>query len=168
MSDTNSESPKSAHPYAAIWATVFTSIFIIVCIFGEGWGGSFGANGACSPYMGCTAGFFGYDAIEHFLFGISAIWILIWVFQKFPQYSVLGEKRWKNILILIALVVLISVFWEFLECAHDYFRLEVLHQPLLNLKLHINYLDQPTNLDTMGDLTFGLVGAVVALFFTKF
>ena len=66
---------------------------------------------------------------------------------------------------LIAIVSFFSIMWELGECAHDYFRLEILHQNLLNLRLQINLLDQPSNLDTMGDLTFGLLGALISAFF---
>ena len=50
------------------------------------------------------------------------------------------------------------------ECARDAIRLDVLHEHLLNFRLHINLLEQPSNLDTMGDLTSALVGAVMGLF----
>jgi hypothetical protein len=152
----------------AVWAIIATSIFLLVCIFGEGMGGSFGSNPSCYKYLGCTTGFFGYDAIEHFLFGIAAVGILVWFFMKFPKYSLLHTERWKNILTVVALIILVSVIWEFIECAHDYFRIEVLHQLLINFRLHINSLDQPTNLDTMGDLFFSLFGSLTGLFFTKF
>jgi len=164
----NFESKNNTCSRMAVLATVATTIFFVVCIFGEGMGGSLGSNPSCYKYLGCTTGFFGYDAIEHLLYGIAATWVLVWIFEKFPQHSLLHTKRWKNVLIIIVLVVFFSVIWEFVECAHDYFRLDILHQSLINLRLHVNYLDQPTNLDTMGDLAFGLCGSVVALFFTKF
>ena len=151
----------------AIWATVTTAIFLITCILGEGLGGSLGGNDMCYKYLGCTSGFFGYDALEHFLFGIAAVLIIIWLFKKFPKFSMFYSEFWKNFLVIISLVMLVSVFWEFAECAHDYFRIEILHQSLVNFKLHINHLDQPTNIDTMGDLTFALIGSIVSLFFTK-
>ena len=152
----------------AILATIATTIFLIICIFGEGFGGSLSSNPTCYKYLGCTDGFMGYDAVEHFLFGIAAVWILIWIFESFPKYSMLHIEYWKSVLTIIALVVLISVLWEFLECAHDAFRVDVLHQTLVNWRLHINLLNQPTNIDTMGDLLSGLVGAIVGLFFTDF
>ena len=164
----NFELKKNTYSHSFILATIATTVFILVCIFGEGISGSFGSNPSCYKYLGCTEGFFGYDAVEHFLFGIAAIWILVWIFQKFPQHSILNNKRWKNVLILLALVAFISVAWEFLEASHDAFRVDILHQTLVNWRLHINTLDQPTNLDTMGDLFFSLFGSMVALFFTKF
>lgn len=159
---------KNNYSRIAILAVTSTVVWIFICLFGEWIGaGSLGGNDMCIKYLGCTSGFFGYDAIEHFLFGISLIWSLIWLFKKYPQYSLLHTKLWKSVLTLIALVALVSVTWEFIECAHDYFRIDILHQTLFNFRLHINHLDQPTNLDTMGDLAFSLFGSIVALFFTK-
>ena len=149
-------------------AIIAISLFLIACIFGEGLGGSLGLNQTCLKYFGCSIGFFGYDAFEHFLFGISATFILIWFFQRFPTYSLLNTKRWKNILIIIILVMFISVIWEFTELIHDIFRSDFLNQILLNQKLHINLLDQPNNIDTMGDLFFSLFGSTIPLFFIKF
>lgn len=147
------------------WALALTALWLITCTFGEGLGGSWGANNACYPYLGCTSGFFGYDAIEHFLFGVVAIFALVWFFRTHPRFSLLSDVRWKNVVILIAVVALVSVFWELLECAHDFFRVDILHQSLFNFRLHLNQLDQPTNLDTMGDLTFALIGSLASLFF---
>lgn len=151
---------------SAILASILSAIFLVTCMFGEGLSGSWGSNNSCLPYVGCSDGFFGYDAIEHFLFGVAIIWVLIWIFERFPKLSLKQPVRWKNVFTLISTVALISVFWEFGECAHDYFRLDVLHQPLLNLKLHINHLDQPSNLDTMGDFAFALFGAFISVLFT--
>lgn len=145
----------------ALWCSL--GIYIIVDLFGEVIG-SLGSNYECIKYIGCTSGFFGYDAIEHFLCGLTFALLLAWICRKFPSYSILTDKRWKNALIIISVVALVAVCWEFLECAHDVFRLDILHQPLFNLKLHINLLDQPTNLDTMGDLAFNVFGSIVALF----
>jgi len=159
---------KDTSSCAVILAIISTAVFLIICIMGEGIGGSLASNPSCLKYLGCTNGFFGYDAIEHLFFGIAGTFVLIWLFQKFPKYSILKEKRWKNILIIVSLIALMSVLWELLECAHDVFRVDILHQTLVNWRLHINLLDQPTNLDTMGDLTFDLIGSVIVLFFTKF
>ncbi len=126
-------------------------------------------NGSCMKYLGCIDGFFGFDAVQHFLFGIALLFTIFWLCKRYPEYSILPEdknKRWKTALTLIAYVVFISVLWEFLECAHDYYNVSLLHQDFFNYTLHIdiNYLDQPTNLDTMGDLFFSAVGTIVALF----
>ena len=151
----------------AIWAIITSVLFFVVCIFGEGLGGSLGSNPLCYKYLGCTAGFVGYDAIEHFLFGISAVVVLIWLFKKYSKYSMLHSERWKNIFTLVALVIFLSVLWEFVECAHDVFRANILHEVLVDWNLHINLLNQPTNIDTMGDLFFALVGSIVSLFSVK-
>lgn len=154
------------HKYSRIGIIALSAAiaFTIVSLAGEIMG-SWGSNTVCYKYLGCTDGFFGYDAIEHLLFGLGLVWTIVWFCKKFPQYSILNEKRCKTVFIILASVALISVAWEFIECAHDVFRLEVLHEPLLNIKLHTNFLDQPSNLDTMGDLAFSLLGAIFALFF---
>lgn len=151
----------------AVLATVASIAFLVVCMFGEGAIGGFGFNAACYKYLGCTTGFFGYDAMEHFLSGLAIAWLLVWFFKKYPQYSLLHSSRWKNILVLFGSVALILVAWELMECAHDYFRLEVLHQPLFNVRLHLNRLDQPSNFDTMGDMAFSLFGGAIALLFSE-
>ena len=157
------------HHTLAIWVTIFLSIFLITCVFGEGLGGSLGLNHSCLKYIGCSVGFFGYDAIEHFLFGVTATLSLVLLFEISPKYSILdlNSKYWKNILIIIISVMFISVLWEFLECAHDVFRSNLLNQILINRKLNINLLDQPNNLDTMGDLFFSLIGSIIPFFFIK-
>jgi len=92
---------------------------------------------------------------------------LVWFFFFFTEYSILSNKRWKNFLIILSTIALLAVGWELLECAHDVFRLSILHEHLLNLKLHINLLDQPNNLDTMGDLFFELFGSIITLSLVK-
>jgi hypothetical protein len=145
----------------ALLALISLGIYLVAVVFGELLG--FASNSACYPLLGCTSGFFGFDAIEHFLFGITAIWLIIWACERFPEHSILQEKRWKAGFVLIATVALIAVFWEFLEGAHDVIRVDILREPLFSLRFHINLLDQPSNLDTMGDIAFTLVGALVAL-----
>ena len=158
---------KNTYSRNYVLAIITTTIFLILCILGEGLGGSLGSNPMCYKYLGCTEGFFGYDAIEHLFFGISAVWIISWIFQKYPKYSLLHGKRWKNVLTIIALIMLVSVAWEFFECAMDSFKVDILHQTLVDWKLHINLLNQPTNIDTMGDLTFSLLGSTASLLFIK-
>lgn len=142
-----------------------STIWALLTIGGEfvfTWAG----NTACSKYLGCVSGFFGYDAFEHLFFGIAAALAILWLCARFPKYSILHEKRWKAFLTVVAIVALIAVLWEILECAHDYFRIDVLGEHLFNFRLHINTLDQPTNLDTMGDITFSLIGSIVGFFLT--
>ena len=128
----------------------------------------YNSNSYCSKYLGCTSGFFGYDALEHFTFGFVIIFSIVWICRNFPKYSILNDSTWRTIFSLITLTVFISVLWEFSECAHDVFRLNILHEYLINFKLHIDFLDQPTNLDTMGDISFNLLGSILALFFINF
>ncbi len=121
-------------------------------------------NSTCFTLLGCNAGFFGYDAIEHFLCGAAVFLAILWLCKKFPEHSILpNERYWKIALTLVAYVALLAVLWEILECAHDYFNLSILHEHLFNYRLHINALDQPSNLDTMGDISFTLIGALVSL-----
>ena len=158
---------KSKYSNIAIMAIISTAVFFIAFIFGEGWGGSLGLNNSCTSLLGCSAGFFGFDAVEHFISGIAITSILLFIFKKYPQYSLLNDKRWKNILTILALVAFAGVLWEFIECAHDLFRSNVLNQVLINRKLHLNLLDQPNNIDTMGDLFFSLLGSTISLFLLK-
>jgi len=126
-----------------------------------------GNAGSCSKYVGCLTGFTGFDAFEHLVFGIAATLFIIWFSERFTRYSVLPEKIWKKVLVIIALVALLSVAWEIVECIHDAVRLDILHQPLRNIRLQINLLDQPTNLDTMGDLIASFVGSLVGVFVSQ-
>ncbi len=163
----NSEYKTNNYFRVAILAIISTTVFLVTCIFGEGLGGSLGSNPMCYKYLGCTEGFMGYDALEHFLFGLASVWTLIWLFQRFPQHSLFQEKSWKNVLIVIALIMMVSVFWEFLEWFIDIYRANFLHQTLIDWKLNINLLNQPSNTDTMGDLLAALIGSTIALFITK-
>ena len=142
------------------------AIFVTTTLLGEAifaWAG----NSTCSTYLGCVSGFFGYDAAEHFFFGAMAIWILVALCQKFPAYSILHTEFWKMALTLVAMVAFFSVLWEIFECGYDAFRISILHQQLLSFRLHIDYLAQPTNFDTMGDISFSLLGGLFALFSTR-
>lgn len=153
--------------HVTLYAVLGTGVFLLVCAFGEGLISTYGSNAICNRYLGCNAGFFGFDLVEHFLFGVCAIWVLVWFFKKFPEYSLFTSTRWKNIVILLAFVVFVSVLWEIVECVYDVFRFDILWQPLLNFKIDLHILAQPTNLDTMGDLSSGAIGALVALFFIE-
>ena len=152
----------------AVYASVSSLIFLATCILGEGLGGSLGSNPMCYKYLGCTTGFAGYDAVEHFLFGIAAVFILIWFFEKFSKYSLLFAERSKSILMIVALIMFVSGLWEFFEFSFDVVRVDILHQALINWKLHINLLSQPTNTDTMGDLFFAFTGSTISSFFAFF
>lgn len=149
------------HLRARNMALAGTVVWSLVTAYGEFFNGA--PNSACYPYLGCDEGFFGYDALEHFLFGLGAVWVLAWLCEKFPAISILHTAQWKNVLVLVALVALLAVLWEAGEWFRDAYLLDIAHQPLLNLRLHINFLAQPSNFDTMGDLSFALFGSIIAL-----
>ena len=136
-------------------------VWIAVITFGEFFNGA--TNVVCYPYFGCDSGFFGYDALEHFLFGFTAMWILVWLCKKFPHQSILNDTYWKSGVVLVTTVTCVAVVWEFGECFRDAYLLDIAHQQLINLRLHINYLAQPSNFDTMGDLAFNFVGSLLSL-----
>ena len=142
-------------------ASVIVSIIVWCSTNAAGQMFGLALNSACYKYLGCTSGFAGYDAVEHFSFGIALLFSIIWLCRKYPKYSILTDTRWKNVLTLI------SILWEFGECAHDYFRLDILGEHLRDIKLHTNYLDQPTNLDTMGDIFFSMLGFIISMFSVK-
>ena len=121
-------------------------------------------NTTCYKYLGCNAGFFGYDAIQHLLFGPFLLFAIIWFCKKFPKYSILQKERWKNIVILIAIITFVALLWELCEFVHDSYNVTILHERLFNYRLHINSLDQPSNQDTMGDMFFNIFGAVIGIF----
>ncbi len=141
----------------------FSVLWIFITLFGEftyTWAG----NAICSKYLGCVVGFLGYDAFEHFFFGVALALGIIWLCKHFPKYSILHPVQWKKVLIVVAIVVLAGVIWEILECSYDALRVDIFHEPIYNLTLHINLLTQPTNLDTMGDLSTGFLGSIIGLF----
>lgn len=125
-------------------------------------------NSFCFKYLGCNAGFFGYDALVHFLGGIMEAAFIFWLAKKSPKFNFFSQPRadpplaeknfWKNFIIVIALVALLGVGWELGEFAFDRARMDVLRQDLL---YPTNRLRQASNSDTMGDFLFGLFGAAV-------
>jgi|ERR1035437_6366461 uncharacterized membrane protein YjdF len=153
------------HSYSWVGFLALFFIILSVVVNGLGYVYGWGLNGVCSPYLGCVDGFFGYDALEHFVSGIGILFILVWLCRRYPKYSVLHEERWKTIVVLLTSAAFVALMWEFAECAHDAFRLDILREPLLNVRLHLNFLDQPTNIDTMGDFFFGMLGTIAALIF---
>jgi hypothetical protein len=115
------------------------------------------ANGVCYRFIGCNSGFFGYDMIVHLVSGIMDAALIVWLMGKFPQANLLHGRFWKDALIIISLVALVAVSWEFCELSHDQFRMKVLGENMTTP----NRLDQPTNDDTMGDMTFSIAGAAL-------
>ncbi len=140
------------------------AVIITVCIFLLGWIlGSYGpdlmSSAVCYTLLGCNAGFFGYDAVLHFVSGIMDVLLILWVTRQFPQVNLFHDRYWKNALIILALVAFIAVTWETIELAHDQFLMKVFHE---NLRVP-NHLTQPSNDDTMGDMIFSLVGAACTI-----
>ena len=134
----------------------------VVAIFILGWalgirGPVFIDNYKCYALLGCNMGFFGYDAVLHLWSGIMDVVLIIWITRKFPAVNIFHKQFWKNFLIIISFVAFISVAWEIGELGHDQYRMKVLHQ---NLTVP-NHLDQPSNDDTMGDMTFAIIGAAL-------
>ena len=138
---------------------LFVVLVLIFSLGGElvGWM----KDSFCLQYLGCVYGFFGYDAVAHFVSGMAEAIILFWLMKKFVRFNVLGESRWKNVVVLVALVALIGVLWEFGEFTADYIRMNGMH---INLRA-LDMLAQPSNSDTMGDLFFDMLGGfIVAIF----
>ena len=140
----------------AIFILVITVIFLIMAYLGTH-GPVLTSNFACYKYLGCNIGFFGYDALQHFASGIMLTSVIIWIMRNFPSLSLFQNKFWKNFLILVALSALIAFIWEFGEFSFDQFRMKILHENLISE----NRLDQPTNNDTMGDMTFAVVATIL-------
>jgi len=145
--------------------TTYVTIVYVVCDLAGEIMGNLGSNYQCLRFIGCTTGFFGFDAIEHFMSGASFLLLIALFMRKYPKYSLLVGNRFKDAFVLVCVLALIAVCWEIGECAHDYFRVVFLHEQLFSVRLHINVLDQPSNLDTVGDLFFNTLGAIVASFF---
>jgi hypothetical protein len=140
-------------------AIILVTIFVIGWIFGA-YGPTLMSNQKCFVVLGCNIGFFGYDAALHFLSGIMDATLIVWLMRKFPTINMFHDRFWKNFLVIITLVAFIAVSWEFGELCRDQFRMKILHE---NLTIPINRLTQPTNNDTMGDITFSILGAVIAI-----
>lgn len=116
-------------------------------------------NKNCFDSLGCNAGFFGFDALVHFLAGFLFIAGVLWYFHKRPKKALLSDSLGKNIFILLAIVALLGVGWEIFEFSADTVRTVGLHMNLQNP----NHLAQPSDADTMGDLIFEQLGALVSI-----
>lgn len=116
-------------------------------------------NSKCFTYLGCNAGFFGYDALVHFFSGMTEAVFIFWLAEKSQKFNFLHKSFWKNAIIIISIVALLGIGWEIIEFSYDQIRTHVLHQNLLDP----NRLVQPNNIDTMGDLISTLIGALVIL-----
>jgi len=139
--------------------SVLFAVFILMSLGSKTFGWM--RDATCLPYLGCNVGFFGYDALVHFVGGITLAVCVVWLMRRHPKASLFQGKLWKNILMILALVALIGVCWECLEFAFDHVRMDIFHMNLVSP----NQMAQVSNSDTMGDLTFDILGALVASFF---
>ena len=153
----------SKPPRIAVFLAVSGAVWLVVTCLGEfvtDWATN---NTVCYAYLGCNVDFFGFDAMEHFLFGFPVIFGILWIGQRFLALSVVSPRYGKTILTLVTYVTFIAVAWELAECAYDAFRITILHERLFDFRLHIDQLAQSSNFDTMGDISFTLVGAIFGL-----
>ncbi len=153
---TTPETKKVKTHRLGVLAILFSAAFSFLSIWGN-WSGHMN-NDVCYAYLGCNAGFFGYDAITHLLSGVAITTTLIWISARFAPLSIMTGVLWKDILILTACTVLISVFWEIGECIGDWMRMYWMHKDLL---FPTNRLFQPSNADTVGDLTYCFIGGLI-------
>ncbi len=137
---------------------VLLPIYIFALLSGDFWFHLM-SNDKCYTYLGCNAGFFGYDALVHFLSGIIIAVSLLLIRHYYPEAAAFSHKKWMQALVIMGIAALIGVVWEILEFSYDHFRMDILH---INL-IYPNLLAQPSNSDTMGDLTFGLLGVLITL-----
>ena len=118
-------------------------------------------DGLCFSYVGCNSGFFGYDAFVHFCAGVAGTLFFVWLCRTYPSIDILPATRRGRLLVIFASVMLCGFFWELLEFSGDLISVHILHLSVL----HPNNLSQPTNADTMGDMSFNGLGSLVALLF---
>lgn len=114
-------------------------------------------DGTCFKYLGCNSGFFGYDGLLHFVFGIAFAGSIYWFLSTYPTFYTPQDVAWKNFLVFCAVVVLVGFIWETIEFGYDHVRMIVFH---INL-IQPNQMAQPSNSDTMGDMALGFLGALL-------
>ena len=118
------------------------------------------ANPLCFRYLGCNAGFLGYDALIHFCSGIAETLTLFWAAANFSKFDMFRSASLaQSVVYMLGIIGLISIGWELIEFSYDGIRMVFFH---INL-LVPNTLSQPSNADTVGDLVCGLVGALFTL-----
>jgi predicted membrane protein len=139
-----------------------SAVWLFLTLVGEfvfTWAG----NATCSKYLGCVEGFAGYDAFEHLFFGVAGALAILWFCERYPAYSILPKQRWKAFIIVVSLIALAAICWEIFEYIQDTVELDIFHIHLVDWRLHIDNLEQASNSDTMGDLTFALFGSIAGL-----
>ena len=150
-----------------IFLCISIVVWLAISIPGEfftGWA----TNSYCYQYLGCNEGFFGYDAVEHLLFGFSLLLAFLFLGDRYEGISLITTSRAKSIVTLLAYVALAAVIWEMFECGWDQYRVVILHETLFSFRLHIDALSQSSNLDTMGDISSTLLGAFAACGIAEF
>jgi uncharacterized membrane protein YjdF len=116
-------------------------------------------NARCFEYLGCNAGFLGYDATVHFFGGVFEAILIVWIGEKYLHLKILHDRFWKNALLMVMAVAFFAAVWEIYEFVLDNFAAYFFnHVPSL-----FNELAQPGNGDTVGDMMFGILGAVVGV-----
>ncbi len=121
-------------------------------------------NSRCFHYLGCNAGFFGYDVIVHFFGGIFEVMLIVWVGEKYLHLNILHSRFWKNALTLVMAIAFFAVVWEIYEFALDSFGTRLINSVFYILN---NNPTQPGNSDTMGDMTFAILGALSGIFILR-
>jgi len=111
----------------------------------------------CFGVFGCNPGFYGLDGYVHLIFGVSGVFMVLFVMYNFPFMSLLRDRVWRDFFIILSMAALIAVSWELLEFASDQYRTVVLHQDLITT----HKLAQPTNADTVGDMFYQMLGATL-------
>ncbi|MBX4209197.1 hypothetical protein KW799_00655 [Candidatus Parcubacteria bacterium] len=138
------------------WFSAFISLFILMSLGSKPFGWM--RNAACLPHLGCNTGFFGYDALTHFVGGVALAIGLAWIIRRYPRLHIFHREFLKNVFVILAVAALIGVLWELLEYGFDYVRIVFFHMNLASP----NQMAQAGNSDTMGDLFFGLLGSFIA------
>ena len=118
-------------------------------------------------------GFLGYglwwlDVVLHFLGGLWLAvlgWWYLFAYKYFPEIKsrgfsgdLISGTGWILVVGLISFAVFAGVLWEFFEFSWDYFL----------AKPYSAELAQPSLEDTLSDLFFDLVGALVAVFYLSY
>jgi uncharacterized membrane protein YjdF len=147
-------SPTILKKYLLISLLIFAILY-----FPGKFGPRFMDNARCYTYLGCNAGFLGYDAVEHFVSGVVVTLFVLWFSKKDLRFNFFHASFKKNMIIMVALLSLVAVSWELVELAHDQAAIKILHIDLY----HPNRLDQPSNADTLGDITFSIIGGLATM-----
>ena len=132
----------------------FFIVFFVLHVLGY-YGPKFMDNSKCFQYLGCNMGFFGYDALTHFISSVMISSFVVWLMKKKIQINILHDSFFRNLVVIITIMMFITFSWEFAEYSRDQFRIKVLHENIT----HPNCRDQASDSDTMGDMTFSILGA---------